>query len=114
MQYHGSCHCGAVEYQVEGQLDSVLSCNCSICSRRGYLLWFVPASALTFSKAGALTSYTFNSHKIKHQFCPVCGCAPFGLGVDPQGNQTAAVNVRCLTDVDLNALQVHHYNGKDA
>lgn len=46
MQYHGSCHCGAVEYQLKGQLDAVVSCNCSICSRKGYLLWFVPASEI--------------------------------------------------------------------
>ena len=53
------------------------------------------------SPESALAHYTFNKHVIRHHFCPKCGCAPFGTGKDPRGNEMAAINVRCLTDVDL-------------
>ena len=42
MQYHGSCHCGNVAFEVEGELSGAMACNCSICSRKGSLLWSVP------------------------------------------------------------------------
>lgn len=106
MSYRGSCHCRRVTFEVEGDLGDVIECNCSHCSRKGYLLWFVPEEKLRLeSPESALSTYTFNHHVIRHQFCPQCGCAPFGLGTDPSGKRTAAINVRCLEDVDLGALE---------
>ena len=46
MKYRGSCHCGAVAFEVEGEIKSAMSCNCSICQRKGSLLWFVPRETL--------------------------------------------------------------------
>jgi hypothetical protein len=46
MIHQGSCHCGKIAYEVEGNIEQVLECNCSHCSRKGYLLWFGPKSAL--------------------------------------------------------------------
>jgi len=31
MQYRGSCHCGKVAYEVEGEIKEAMSCNCSMC-----------------------------------------------------------------------------------
>jgi hypothetical protein len=106
MNYKGSCHCGEIRFEVEGTLDQVIECNCSHCSRKGYLLWFQPRASLTLlGSTNSLSTYTFNTHAIAHQFCPRCGCAPFGFGADRTGAATAAVNVRCLEDVDLTALK---------
>jgi hypothetical protein len=113
MKYSGSCHCGQVAYEVEGELDGVMSCNCSICSRAGYLLWFVPRANLRMLRGDrTLANYTFNKHVIQHKFCPNCGIHPFAEGVDPSGNAMAAINVRCLADVDLNELKVTHFDGR--
>jgi hypothetical protein len=113
MAYQGSCHCGRVAFEVEGELGQALECNCSHCSRKGYLLWFVPRSQLRLTTPeSALATYTFNKHVIQHHFCPSCGCAPFGSGVDPQGLATAAVNVRCLEGVDLVALKRIPFDGR--
>ncbi|WP_028081074.1 GFA family protein [Solimonas soli] len=104
--YDGSCHCGRIAYTVEGQLDKVYECNCSHCSRKGYLLWFLPRTALHLKTAAdAMSTYRFNKHVIDHRFCPNCGCAPFGLGTDKKGAATVAVNVRCLEGLDLAALE---------
>jgi hypothetical protein len=113
MKYTGSCHCGNVRFEVEGEVDSGLACNCSICHRKGSLLWFVPRASfrLTTDEA-ALASYTFNKHVIKHRFCPECGIHTHGEGQDPKGNPMAAVNLRTLEDFDLDAVKVHHYDGR--
>jgi hypothetical protein len=114
MLYQGSCHCGAVSFEVEGQLEQAIECNCSHCNRKGYLLWFVPRPALKLKSPAEneLGVYTFNKHVIRHHFCEECGCAPFGFGSDPKGNQMAAVNVRCLEDIDRGEMKIISVDGK--
>ena len=106
MLYNGSCHCGNIKIEAEGKLTKAVQCNCSICSKKGYLLWFVPRDKLRLVTPDAmLATYTFRTHRIRHHFCPTCGCAPFGLGNAPDGKAMAAINVRCLEGVDLAGLQ---------
>ena len=115
MKYAGSCHCGKVAFEVEGNIDGALSCNCSICQRKGSLLWFVPRADFQLKTPEEdLASYTFNRHVIKHRFCPVCGIHTHGEGTDPKGNAMAAVNIRCIEGIDLDAVPVQHYDGRSA
>ena len=110
--YKGSCHCGQTKFEVEGELKQVMSCNCSICSRKGSLLWFLPyARFKLLTPESNLKTYTFNKHLIKHRFCPTCGIHPFGEGVDKSGSKTAAVNARCLEGIDLASLEIKSFNG---
>lgn len=112
MSHRGSCHCGQIRFQVEGQIEKGMECNCSHCSRKGYLLWFVQRTAFTLkTDAAALATYTFNKHVIRHHFCPNCGCAPFGFG-NHHGAEMAAVNIRCLEDVDLAAIPRVQVDGR--
>ncbi|MBF0350592.1 MAG: GFA family protein [SAR324 cluster bacterium] len=105
MAHKGSCHCGGIVFEVEGDFEKVMECNCSHCSRKGYLLWFVARDQLKImTPESDMSTYTFNKHVIQHQFCPKCGCAPFGLGTDKKGNKTAAINVRCLEGLELTTL----------
>jgi hypothetical protein len=111
--HRGSCHCGKVAFEVEGEIDSALSCNCSMCQRKGSLLWFVPRGQLRLTTSGdALATYTFNRHVIRHHFCSTCGIHPFGEAIDPKGSAMAAVNLRCIEGIDLAAVPVHHYDGR--
>jgi hypothetical protein len=90
-----------------------MECNCSICSRKGSLLWFVPREKLRLRTSDEnISAYTFNKHAILHRFCPNCGIHPFGEGTDPSGNRMAAINVRCLEGIDLSSLQVEHFDGR--
>lgn len=112
MKYQGSCHCGSIAFEVEGTIESVVECNCSMCRRKGSLLWFVPRGQFKLTKSIVnLSTYRFNKQVIAHHFCAVCGTAPFAEGSDPKGNAMAAVNVRCLDGVDLKALKVVEYDG---
>ena len=113
MKHKGSCHCGQVAFEVEGDIPEVLSCNCSICQRKGSLLWFVPRQAFKLlTPPDRMSTYTFNKHVIKHRFCPTCGMHPFGEGKGADGKEMAAINVRCLEGVDLDTLKVKHYDGR--
>lgn len=112
--HHGGCHCGAVRYTVELDLSvPAIACNCSICSRSGTLLQFVPVDQFTLEQGDdSLTDYTFNKHVIHHQFCKVCGIKSFAHGVGPKGPMVA-INVRCLDDIDVFAIPTTQYSGKD-
>ena len=113
MRYKGSCHCGRIAFEVDGELAQAMECNCSHCSRKGYLLWFVPRDHLRLATPESnLATYTFRTGRIKHRFCAQCGCAPFGDGSDKTGAATAAVNVRCLEGIDLSALTVTPFDGR--
>ena len=113
MNYKGSCHCGKIAFEVEGDLEQAMECNCSYCSRKGYLLWFVPRAQLKLAATESdLATYTFNKHVIKHHFCPTCGCAPFGFGTDASGKVTAAINVRCLEGVEPSTLKIKQFDGR--
>ena len=113
MAHKGSCHCGAVAYEVEGDIEGVIMCNCSICHRKGGPLWFVARSSLKITRgADKLMDYTFNKHVIRHRFCPTCGIHTHGEGTDPKGNAMAAINVRCLEDIELESIPVSQFNGR--
>lgn len=113
MKYKGSCHCGKVSFEVEGEIQSAMECNCSICQRKGSLLWFVSRADLKLlSPQDAASTYTFNKHVIKHKFCPTCGIHPYGEGLDPKGNEMAAINIRCLEDIDLSSIPVKKFDGR--
>ncbi|RYF34007.1 MAG: GFA family protein [Comamonadaceae bacterium] len=114
MKYTGSCHCGNVKFEAEGEpIESVLACNCSICQRLGSLLWFVPRGQFTLQtpedNAG---TYLFNKHLIRHRFCKTCGIQPYAEATAPDGKPMAAVNVRCIEGIDLAAIPVNHYDGR--
>jgi len=115
MQTHnGSCHCGAVRYSVEIDLDApAITCNCSMCGRSGAILQFVTPDKFTLEKGqDNLTDYQFNKHVIHHVFCRVCGIKSFARGVARDGSATAAINTRCLDDIDLARLNVTPFDGK--
>ena len=114
MLYKGSCHCGDIAYEVEGELNEVMECNCSICSRKGSLLWFVPRDKLRLATPESnMRTYTFNKHAIRHHFCPKCGIHPFAEANDPKsGKAMAAVNARCLEGADLSKLKVNQFDGR--
>lgn len=112
MKYEGSCHCGRVAFEVEGEIKDVFDCNCSMCRRRGSILWAVPRADFRLTTpAEDVSTYYFNKHAIQHAFCANCGIGVYGQGEHPQGGPMTAVNLRCIPAVDLDALQVMHVDG---
>ena len=113
MTHKGGCHCGKIAYAFEGEIGTVLDCNCSLCQKRGGLLHFISESAFTLNTPREnLGTYTFNKQVLSHHFCPSCGVSPFTEGTDPNGNKMVAINVRCVEDIDPRALDVKFFNGR--
>lgn len=113
MKYQASCHCGKVAVEFEGEIKEVISCNCSICQRKGSLLWFMPRAELKLlSPDDAASTYLFNKHRIRHRFCGTCGIHPYAEAVDSKGNLNAAINVRCVEGIDLDTLAIKHFDGR--
>jgi hypothetical protein len=112
--YRGSCHCGKVAFEVEGEIDGAMACNCSICQRKGSLLWFVPMAQFRLTTPDdAAGTYLFNKHVIKHRFCAVCGIHPYAQAVNPKtGEPTAAINIRCIEGIEPEKIPVSHFDGR--
>lgn len=112
MAFEGSCHCGAVAFTVEGDAPGkAMSCNCTHCRRKGFLLHFVPVDQFRLDKgAEQLSSYLFYKHNIDHQFCTTCGTQPFATG-KMGGTTMQAINLRCVPSIDLDALEIQKVDG---
>jgi hypothetical protein len=108
--YRGGCHCGGVRFEVVADLDHVRVCDCSICRRRGALIHRVEDHELRLlTPIENLTVYQWNTKTAKDYFCPVCGILPFRrprTAPDKWG-----VNVRCLSDVNLDAIPIKYVHG---
>jgi len=109
----GGCHCGAVGYRADSDLDSTLQCNCSHCQAKVFVLTFTPADRFELlSGEDKLTEYRFNSQTIAHRFCSICGTQPFARGAMPDGMPTACINVRTVDSIDLDVLTPHRHDGR--
>jgi hypothetical protein len=111
--YTGGCHCGQVQFDVQMDLGHATACNCSICSKMGWLLAFVPKEKFNLrSGQDVLTDYQFGKKTIHHLFCSRCGINSFSRGKSPKGGEMIAVNTRCLDGVDPSTLTVNRFDGK--
>ena len=113
MRVHtGGCHCGRVRFEVTADLARIVDCNCSICTRKGYLHHIVPRERFRLVQgADALTTYRFGTMVAQHHFCGACGVASFYV---PRSHPDCIdVNVRCLDGVDVERLTVVRFDGRN-
>lgn len=112
MLHQGSCHCGQIAFEVEGDFNEGLDCNCSMCRRRGGLLAFVPADAFKLkTPESGVSTYNFNTRRLHHHFCSTCGIAPYSEGQGPDGKPMRCINLRCIPAIDLDALKITKWDG---
>jgi hypothetical protein len=99
---------------VKSDLAKVMECNCSHCSKRGFLMTFVAPEqfTLTAGDESELRDYRFNKRRIAHLSCPDCGIESFARGSRPDGTAMVAINVRCLDDVDPKSITPIAVDGK--
>ncbi|HEX5078579.1 MAG TPA: GFA family protein [Geminicoccaceae bacterium] len=112
MPIRGSCHCGRIAYRLDAVPTEAITCNCSICQRKGSVLAaFAPEQFHLETSRDDIAVYTFNRHVIRHQFCKTCGCAPFAEGTAPDGEAMVVLNLRCAEDVDLTKIRITPFDG---
>jgi len=109
--YTGGCHCGRVRFEVTTDLTRVSECNCSICSKKGYLHHMVPPDRFRLLSGDEdLTTYQFGTQVARHQFCRHCGVASF---YRPRANPSHyMINARCLDGIDPSSLEVVCFDGR--
>jgi len=110
--YDGGCHCGRVRFRVTADLTHVLECNCSICTKKGFLHLIVPPQQFMLLHGREdLATYTFNTGVARHTFCRTCGIHAFYV---PRSDPDKIdVNVRCLEGVDLATIRVLPFDGRN-
>jgi hypothetical protein len=109
----GGCHCGRVRFEVIAPAKlEVADCNCSICSKYGYLHLIVPADRFKLlSGRESLSTYSFNTHVAKHFFCSTCGVKSFYI---PRSHPDGiSVNARCLDSDTIESVSVTPFDGQD-
>ena len=110
--YDGGCHCGRVRFRVTAELTGITQCNCSICSKKGFLhLIVAPRQFELVSGGDALAEYRFNTGTARHLFCRFCGIHAFYV---PRSDPDKIdVNLRCLEGVDLAAIETQSFDGRN-
>jgi hypothetical protein len=96
MKISGGCHCGAIRFEADAASEpEVLDCNCSICSKTGFLHLIVShADFHLLSGQDDLMSYRFGTGAAEHMFCRHCGIKSY---YQPRSHPEAwSVNLRCL------------------
>jgi len=110
--YKGSCHCNKVQFEIQAPKNfSAIECNCSVCSKSGYLHLHIKKENFTLiSGKNILISYRFNTKEAEHLFCRYCGIKSF---YQPRSHKNSySINVRCLDDIDVNTVKIEFYNGR--
>ena len=108
--YRGSCHCGRVKFEFDGDVKQAAECNCSICRRKGALWHAAGATQMRITSGADLGIYQFNTMRAKHYFCKNCGVSPFS---NPRLDPTMwVVNLRCVDGIDLASLKVSLFDGE--
>ena len=113
IQHQGGCHCGQVQFEVLAPAAITVSeCNCSICSKSGFLGLIVPPNRFTLiSGEESLTEYRFDNGVAKHLFCKYCGIKSFYIPRShPDG---VSVNARCLDPGSVQEMNIKPFDGKN-
>ncbi|KAJ7098613.1 Mss4-like protein [Mycena belliarum] len=103
IEHRGNCHCGAFKFTFKApELKQASACNCSICSRNGYL-WVFPVSNEDYvvvkgDEDSTLKSYEFGKRSMTHKFCPTCGTSVMAR---MHNGQSVGINMRALLDADF-------------
>lgn len=112
MIYKGSCHCGAVKFEIDApeQIEADY-CNCSICKKSGFLHLILPLSKFRLlTGQDSLVTYSFNTGVAKHTFCSICGIKSF---YKPRSNPDGIdINVHCL-DTEPKSVTITEFDGKN-
>jgi hypothetical protein len=110
--YPGSCHCGAVQFEVDLDLGKgTTRCNCSVCAKaRSWFALVEPADLRLERGEEALAEYAWTPAgrphpNLHYRFCRTCGIRAFARGEnDGAGKPFFAVSIAALDGADEKAL----------
>lgn len=110
----GSCHCGAVSFELPRPPETLTDCNCSICRRLGTLWAYYKEDEVRFTAgADATDSYAWGDRDLAFHRCQTCGCTTHWQGLRPERENRMGVNARLLDPQDVAGIRVRHLDGAD-
>jgi hypothetical protein len=111
---HGSCLCGAVRWQFDGEPEGATICNCTACRRYG-VLWAYDYEGEGITVSGETRAYARGT-ALEFHFCPTCGCVAFWRGqrTDDTGRRRIAVNLRLAEPGDVARIPIDRFDGLGA
>jgi hypothetical protein len=113
MTFRGSCHCGAIRFELTSTpITEGIRCNCSLCDRRGVVMsarYFTPKEIRVEGKERA-TTYRWGDRLVNHWFCTTCGVYTFHDTTAKPGH--FRVNLGCLEGIDPRGLRIAITDGR--
>lgn len=104
--HKGSCLCGAVSFEVAGELHPPDACHCSQCRKTSGHYW-----ASTDASRGSLTvqgedkvTWFRSSERVRRGFCSTCGSSLFW---DPIGREKIAIAMGAFNQPTDTRLHMH-------
>ena len=111
----GSCHCGAISFEVERAPEWLTECNCSICRRIGARWAHFERNEVELSvPTGGTIAYVQGDRTLELHTCKTCGCTPYWLGLEPAASTRMAVNFRMCEPAEIADIRVRHFDGADS
>mgnify|MGYP000005861250 FL=1 len=110
----GSCHCGAVTFEVTRPPEWRNECNCSVCRRLGTLWGYFDESEVRFTgDPDATEAYVWGDRMLAFHRCKTCGCTTHWIGLEPKPKTRMAVNTRLMEPGDMAGIRLRHFDGAD-
>jgi hypothetical protein len=122
MTIKGSCHCGRISFEIDGDIpDRLTRCTCSFCSKRGALYaHYQPEQCQVSVSAESDGIYRWNTKLVEHHFCSNCGIPTFsdspafeGDGSWDKKTRRIGVNARLFDDFDAASAPISVIDGKN-
>lgn len=111
----GNCHCGAISFELDAELEWLTECNCSICRRLGTIWAHARIDQISIHKPeGSTTSYRWGDENLAFHTCKTCGCTTHWENLQPQDDSVMAVNVRLVDPVQTSDLRIRRFDGADS
>lgn len=108
--YKGSCHCGTIKFQIDTEIESLKTCDCSFCKKKNATMLSVHKDNFKLLAGEQhLALYQWNMKIAKHHFCKICGIYTFHHTRSMPG--IMGINANCLDDVDLSQIPTSQVQG---
>jgi hypothetical protein len=111
----GSCHCGAVRYELAEAPEWLTICNCSLCRRVGALWAHVDRATARVSHDGDATfTYVQGDKRVALHTCKTCGCTTHWTSLMAEASTRMGINCRMAEPGDIAALRVRNFDGAES
>lgn len=113
--YKASCHCSAIQIEIDKKPESLTECTCSICHRIGaQWAYYTRKQVQIGGESQSSKSYTWGDKCIEFYHCKTCGCTTHYESVEKNDDSRIAVNARMMSREDTADIRVKLFDGADS